>query len=209
MKIGLISDVHAQLDALHRALDILERQGVDRILCAGDLVDKGPDGDAVVKTINDLLIPCVQGNHDLGAIKHHELEPDELQQTTVELLSQLPAIRQYTLHKYNVTLAHGTPMRHDSYCFPHKVPRDFRKWAAQSSDDVVILGHTHRPMLMRYGALMVINPGSVCRGRSRDSHTCALWDTATNVVRFFDLESAKQIAGLPLDKVEATIPICP
>jgi predicted phosphodiesterase len=64
MKIGLIADIHADLEALELALMLMEQHGVQQILCAGDLVDKGKHGDAVVQRIRDLRIPCVLGNHD-------------------------------------------------------------------------------------------------------------------------------------------------
>ena len=36
-KIGLISDVHATAKPLKEALSIFQREGVDLILCAGDI----------------------------------------------------------------------------------------------------------------------------------------------------------------------------
>ncbi len=48
MKLGLIADVHADLDALQMALSRLKQAGVDSTICAGDLVEKGMDGDAVI-----------------------------------------------------------------------------------------------------------------------------------------------------------------
>ena len=48
MRLGLISDIHADLGALDAALGALVERRVDRIVCAGDVVEKGPDGDAVV-----------------------------------------------------------------------------------------------------------------------------------------------------------------
>ena len=36
-RIGLVSDVHASLDALAEALRIFRQQGCDLVLCAGDI----------------------------------------------------------------------------------------------------------------------------------------------------------------------------
>lgn len=211
MKVGLISDVHAQLSALERALDILLTQHVDVIVCSGDLVDKGPDGDAVVDQIHRHLIPCVQGNHDLNAVRHAALSPntahDELSRSTIEQLDALPSTRQYDWHGQRIFIAHGTPLRCDSYCFPHKVPKDFRRWASTTPADIVVLGHTHRPMLMRYGQMLVINPGSVCTGRTRDSHTCAILDLHQHHTAFFDLTDGAQIARIKNAHVQGSIPI--
>lgn len=57
MKTGIISDIHAQYDSLEKALAILEREAVDEILYAGDLVEKGKDGDRVIPTLIERTPP--------------------------------------------------------------------------------------------------------------------------------------------------------
>ncbi|MGH8673907.1 MAG: metallophosphoesterase family protein [Burkholderiales bacterium] len=42
----------------------LERQRCDRIVCLGDLVDGGPDNEAVIETVQQRGVACVRGNHD-------------------------------------------------------------------------------------------------------------------------------------------------
>ena len=68
MKVGLIADIHADLPELNTALELLEQYRVDLVVCAGDLVEKGVDGEAVVRFIRERQILCVQGNHDFDAI---------------------------------------------------------------------------------------------------------------------------------------------
>ena len=70
--LGLISDVHADLKSLKRALDILQGQAVEKIICAGDLVDKGNEGDAVVRLIREQQIPSVMGNHDYMVYRNQQ-----------------------------------------------------------------------------------------------------------------------------------------
>src|SRR6185436_11569456 len=98
MKIGLISDIHASAKALLHALDILQGQAVDSILCAGDLVDKGNQGDAVVAQIRQHNIPSVLGNHDWSAeqnqgwlLRHYgETHPMLLSEERLDFLATLP-----------------------------------------------------------------------------------------------------------------------
>jgi putative phosphoesterase len=75
-----------------------------------------------------------------------------------------------------VWIAHGAPSRIDEYVFPDKVPRRLRRELRAAEADVLLLGHTHRPMVLRLGALWIVNPGSVTGARPRDSHTCATLD---------------------------------
>jgi len=65
MEIGLISDIHGDYGALQTVLDRLDNlHHVDQILCAGDLVGRGPEQNKVVDIIRDREIPTVRGNHD-------------------------------------------------------------------------------------------------------------------------------------------------
>src|SRR5688572_6742223 len=82
-KVGIISDIHADLDGLEKALALLKAAKVDKIICAGDLVERGRDGDAVVQRIQEEQIESVLGNHDMLArgnqvycLKYPERFPD-------------------------------------------------------------------------------------------------------------------------------------
>ena len=44
--------------------------------------------------------------------------------------------------------------------------------------DLVLFGHTHRPLTMRVGKALVVNPGESC-GLMRGKNTCAIVDLAT------------------------------
>jgi len=67
-RVGVLSDVHANLHALDAALEFLDTQRLDGYLCAGDLVGYGPFPNECVRRVLDLPVTCVAGNHDLIAI---------------------------------------------------------------------------------------------------------------------------------------------
>ena len=66
-RIGVISDVHANLPALEAVLGTLSRRGVERIVCCGDLVDYAPWPIEVISRLREKDVLCVQGNHDAAA----------------------------------------------------------------------------------------------------------------------------------------------
>src|SRR4051794_6026083 len=68
-KLGLISDVHGDPLALELAWSHLTVMGVERIVCAGDVVGYGPFPDRVVKFLAERKIESVRGNHDRWAIE--------------------------------------------------------------------------------------------------------------------------------------------
>ncbi len=189
VRLGLISDLHADADALERALTRLEDAGVERVVCLGDVVEKGPDADAVVETLRALAIPTVRGNHDENAIKHALLAYDdkspEMSTRTVEWLAELPNTREYLWAGKFVTLAHGSPVGRALGVQPGSIPKSMRRWLRAARADVVLLGHTHVPMQMRVGATWLFNPGSVAHGRCGLGPTCATLELPS--MRFFVL----------------------
>ena len=64
MKIGIIADIHANLQALQTVLDALHAEPVDLIVCAGDLVCYGAQPNEVLNLVRSLGIPSVMGNYD-------------------------------------------------------------------------------------------------------------------------------------------------
>lgn len=67
VKIGIISDIHANLAALQAVLPVLQERGCGRILCAGDVVGYGPCPTECLDLVVARKILCVQGNHDAAA----------------------------------------------------------------------------------------------------------------------------------------------
>lgn len=62
MKIGLISDIHANLPALEAVL--VDMPPVDEVVCAGDVVGYNPMPSACVERVQEVASVTVQGNHD-------------------------------------------------------------------------------------------------------------------------------------------------
>lgn len=195
MRVGVISDVHADLSSLDRALDLLDDQGADRVVCCGDVVEKGPDGDGVVSRLHETLIPCVAGNHDHNAIRHR----NGLAPQTLERLADFPMTRSYLWAGVRVMLAHGTLHNNQTYVFADHIPKSLKKQLRTRPADVLLLGHTHRPMQVHYQGAWLLNPGSVCQGRTRDSHTCATLDLPSLRWRVYDLKSRSVLSDLLLE----------
>jgi putative phosphoesterase len=192
MRLGLISDIHADHRALMRALAILKDRGVDKVVCLGDLVEKGPDGDRVVDTLHNHLVVCVRGNHDDNAVRrYHERDPADreppLGADAVAFLESLPRERAYCWEGVHVVLSHIAPGGGDEPVLPEQLPKRLKRVLRGYDADLVLLGHTHRPMNVRHGPLQFVNPGSVAGTRLRDSHTCAIVELPSMAVEVYSL----------------------
>jgi predicted phosphodiesterase len=70
MRYGVLADIHGNLPALRAAVARLQAEGVDRFLCAGDLVGYGPFPNECVELVAGLDAITIHGNHDLIALGH-------------------------------------------------------------------------------------------------------------------------------------------
>lgn len=71
MRLGIISDLHANELALDATLKAFERIGTDRLVILGDVVGYGPDPEAVTQRVAGLVSQgalCLMGNHDAAAV---------------------------------------------------------------------------------------------------------------------------------------------
>jgi putative phosphoesterase len=201
MKLGLISDIHADLKSLKLALDILQGQKVEQIICAGDLVDKGVGGDAVVKLIRERNISCVVGNHDWLADKdqnwlqrnYGDSHPMLLSDETLEYLSTLRDTLNFAWEGQRILVAHGTPWNRDEYLYPYSQPSLFAQVATFAEAEAVILGHTHEPMIADVRGVWIFNPGSVCGIQAEGSGTCATLTLPEYSFRVFSIRTAERI----------------
>jgi putative phosphoesterase len=155
MDVGIISDVHGDIAALETVLERLARvHQVHHVLCAGDLVGRGPEPDSVVQRIREQHIPTVRGNHDEWS---HALSPENkayLRTLPLEWRGQLGGVR--------VFMCHGKPGNNLWGLYRDHVSSTLLNMMLSSLNvDVLITGHTHVPMFMRVNQGCVINPGSL------------------------------------------------
>ena len=64
MKLALISDVHANVEALQATLDHIASQSVDRIVCLGDIVGYNTSPGECIALLRAADALCIAGNHD-------------------------------------------------------------------------------------------------------------------------------------------------
>jgi putative phosphoesterase len=154
MKLGLISDIHGDMVALELAWAHLTVLGVDRIVCAGDLVGYGPHPDRVVAFLLEHGIESVRGNHDRWAVERVAGVPSVPSTfgggmpsvETVESLRLLPAHRLVDGASKVGVIVHGSPG--DDMDFVTRQthpPYLLDRWLEEMNANVLIVGHTHKP----------------------------------------------------------------
>jgi protein phosphatase len=71
-RIAIISDVHGNLPALEAVLGDIQRRGIEKIYCLGDMVGKGPHSDTAVDRIREVCRIVVTGNWDHMITRNHD-----------------------------------------------------------------------------------------------------------------------------------------
>jgi putative phosphoesterase len=202
MKIGLIADIHADLDGLEKALKLLREKQVDTILCAGDLVERGKDGDAVVKRIREAQIPTVQGNHDAFANRSRDYLRNQsnvdsamiYSDETIDFVDTLLLKLKFTFENRSLVLVHGALWDETDLIFPSSDRERFQYVFDEDKPDYIILGHTHVPMIVHVvGHGVVINPGAICGNMSLpnfpeiEGQSCAILSVPDDTIMHYNI----------------------
>lgn len=195
MKIGIISDIHSNLEALEAVLEALKKENVDRILCLGDLVGYGPDPNDCIDRVMEASDVVLAGNHDQGAVGLTPLEHFnenarlalEWSMETIEphLLETLAALP--TIHEENLFLAvHATPNEPTRWHYLFSEAQIVNNLEALTLP-LCFVGHSHVPVAFvldpdhdvliqeaadirfQEGRKYIINVGSVGQPRGRGS----------------------------------------
>jgi putative phosphoesterase len=200
MKFGLISDIHGNSSAFKAVLDCLIER-VDHILFLGDFAGYYSFVNECIEMIPADMMTGVRGNHDqiLLDFLSSELLPDDYQkafgsalkrsaeqlsETSKERLFDLPVQLHLNIEGVSLALMHGAPWDP----LNGRVYPDFSDWNRFEScnDDIILLGHTHYPMVKHTGRKLIINPGSVGQPRDGKKGACfAELDISSRDVQFF------------------------
>ena len=126
MQRAIISDVHANLEALEAVLADIRGQGIEEIYCLGDAIGYGPNPCECLDEIMKLNL-CILGNHDQAAM----FDPDGFNPValraiywTREKLEQGPGNSAVINRRWD--FLGELPSRHDEgqFLFVHGSPRD-------------------------------------------------------------------------------------
>ena len=185
MQIGIISDIHGDYQALQ---DVLWRfdhfHQVDAILCAGDLVGRGPNQDLVVSAIRERQIPTVLGNHDEWL---YEVTPENsryLQTLKVDWRGEFGQSR--------VFMCHGKPGNNMWGMYRDHLSATYVKMVLKSlKADVLVTGHTHMPLFIAVNEGCLVNPGSLYAFESQreSSHTYGILHLPEHRFDVYDITS--------------------
>lgn len=212
MKIAIISDIHGNKAAFSTVWAKIKNYPL--ILNAGDLTGYYPDINSVINQLKLKKVKNILGNHDRYLLKGKlpsNINPavvqpflNNLKKITAKnmaFLKKLPQDEIFEIEGLRIGLYHGSPFNADEYIYPDSSLSRFKKL----NFDVLILGHSHWPMVKKVGKMMVVNSGSVGQPRDYDNRASyAILDTKNKKIEIkrikYDVEKTiKKIQKLGFD----------
>lgn len=88
MRYAVISDIHANLEALQAVLRRIDTLAVNRIVCCGDLVGYYSNPNECIDLIRKKEIDCVRGNHDVAATSSREMRGSDIAVKSIDWTQQ-------------------------------------------------------------------------------------------------------------------------
>ena len=215
MRTAILTDIHANLEALTACIAAAERQKVDRFVCLGDTVGYGADPNAACDLVRSRCAFTVLGNHDAAVAGrmdysyYYAAAREVLDWTALHLSAE------------NMQWLRGLPYQHPEgdIFYGHASPRDPQAFeyvfALEQAEALVLradklsrltfIGHSHLQRAFVLGNLVkdvwserlriddgrryLVSIGSCGQPRDYDPRAgYGIWDDETKIVEFHRVE---------------------
>jgi predicted phosphodiesterase len=216
MKIAIISDIHANIEALEAVLARIDTLGVDQIACLGDVVGYGASPDECCTLVRKHASFTLLGNHDAavtGAMDEAyyydsartalRWTREHLSEENYKWLYGLP----YTRFLGDLAFFHSAPIMPSGFFYVvQNSEASTHLQVIERMKSVNFIGHAHlttifamnqkkvraveaKQVSVRDDAKFIVNVGSVGQPRDRDPRACfAVWDDDANRLEYQRVE---------------------
>ena len=214
MKIGIISDVHSNIDALIAVFNKFQEENINQIVCLGDVIGIGPYPQKCIQYLmdrNDMINAFVKGNHENYLLKgipkrnHNEknakpLSEEEiathtwnhrqLQPKQVEFISKLKNRDVLEIENKKIVLEHYPMDNKDKFKKFYKIPtlEQICENFENKNADIYLFGHTHTQIYYENNNKYFINPGSLGCPINTNCACAGILEIKNNNIKYEQLE---------------------
>ena len=172
MKYAIISDLHANLEALEAVLADM-RPYADMVICLGDIVGYNANPNECLELVRNICAVVIAGNHDQAAcgLRPYDDFSEHAREAMHWTRQQLtPASQQYLRSLPSTAMfsdqwlaAHGSPWDTDEYLFHAAHFQTAFLYVQECLPQVrgCFIGHTHLPMIWEYTPSGIVRPVDV------------------------------------------------
>ncbi|MCX7877685.1 MAG: metallophosphoesterase family protein [Ignavibacteria bacterium] len=155
MKYVILSDIHANLEAIEACFRKIDELKPDRIICLGDLVDYGAEPNECSEIIRRNADVVIMGNHDEAQFDYELAENFSENAYISSILTRkiiLPELIEYfrTLPRAHIEnslhFVHASPLFPENYQYILNV-NEARLNFAHFFEKICFIGHSHLPLV--------------------------------------------------------------
>ncbi len=215
MHTAILSDIHANLEALDAVCRVGDERRIDSWVCLGDIVGYGADPGLCIARTRALTDQVVLGNHDAAATNLLNLQyfnkyaraaalwtAARLSQDERDYLANLPLSRERPEAFY----VHAEPRNPGGWGYVNS-HSDARAALEAVSTQLCFIGHSHQPFIyvhngfnlapikasgpveIKAGQRYLVNIGSIGQPRDGDARSCFLiWDQGVGTLELVRVE---------------------
>lgn len=216
MVFAIISDIHANLEALTVAINYILEMNISKILCCGDIVGYGPNPSPCINLLKRYDFKSVYGNHDKAILSDYigiyfnedavaalNIQKSLMDKEDYQFIKQLP----FTITEDDYILTHSFLSKKDSFRYVFDI-KTAEEDILLTKKQVLFIGHSHIPgcfvfegenikYLDAFNGLYInieknkrylVNVGSV--GQPRDGNpqlSVCLYDTSSSTIKIVRL----------------------
>jgi len=234
LRIGVVSDIHANLEALEVVLAVLDNEGIDYLACLGDVVGYGAQPNECCDRIRELADVTVLGNHDAAvcgrmdysyyrAAARHALDW-HAGKLSAENMAWLEGLSYEHKLDDEITFCHGSPLALEEFEYIFALDQ-MRDVVAHSEDQarITFIGHSHLCKCFAFDAegadevlrtrfdleadrQYILTVGSVGQPRDYDNRACcAIYDTEARRFEYFRAEYDIEAAARKIFEADLAI----
>ncbi|MFN3740646.1 MAG: metallophosphoesterase family protein [Thermodesulfovibrionales bacterium] len=200
--LAVISDIHANLEALEVVISDTKKRGIKDLIFLGDAVGYGPDPEVVVEILRSECISIIAGNHDRAVVDpgldeyFNEIAREAILWTRSVLsekvkgfLKKLPFVSIYRHNEVDIFTVHASPREPEKWHYILTLS-DAQINFYYFNERICFIGHSHYPFvversdsgeltvmkenhcILKDNCRYIINAGSVGQPRDGDPRAC-------------------------------------
>ena len=212
MKTAIISDIHANFEALRTVFTYIDQHKISKIICLGDIVGYGPRPDCCLKLVRERCDVVLMGNHDHAVLGLTDIAHFNdfaraavlwtRAQISAENLAYLRTLP-FSYDRKDALFVHSSPIAPQEwhYIMDHETART---QLDGTEHPLVFIGHSHLPVVYSHALgeisgthieldaqrdRYIINAGSVGQPRDGDPRACmVVYDDVSRKVMYVRLD---------------------
>ncbi len=174
VKIAVLSDVNANLQALESVIKDAEKREIEVYLNAGNSIGFGPYPNETVELLCEKKMLSILGNYDIEVIEDKvkakaeknlalKFARKELTKSCEFYLYSLPRELRLEVAGKKLFVAHGSPDSIEEQSLYETPVERLKILADKAKSDLIIVGHSHEQFWKQANGKIFVNPGSVGR----------------------------------------------